>query len=69
MISMSTQVIEIEFSLEKCDMLMMNSGTKDKERKNWTAKSRKYQIAWRKGKLQVVGNIESGHNQTSRKKK
>ena len=33
MISMSTQVIEIEFSLEKCDMLMMNSGTKDKERR------------------------------------
>ena len=38
-------------------------------RKNRTAKSRKNQEAQRKGKLQVLGNIESGHHQTEMREK
>ena len=40
--------------------------------RNRTTKLRKNQNAWRKGNLQVLGNIGSGHHQTSqdeRKKK
>ena len=33
---------------------------------NRTAKSGKHQYTWRKGKLQVLGNIENGHYQRSR---
>ena len=33
--------------------------------RNKTAKSRKNQNAWRKGKLQVYGNIGNGHHQTN----
>ena len=34
-----------------------------KSGRNRTGKSKKY--VWRKGKLLVLGNIESGHHQTS----
>ena len=33
--------------------------------RNRTRKSRKNKNAWRKGKLQVLGNIGSGHHQIS----
>ena len=39
---------------------------KAKNGMNRTAKSRKNQDAWRKRNLQVLGNIETGHHQTSR---
>ena len=34
--------------------------------RNGTARSGKYQLAWRKRKLQEFGDIGSGHNKTNR---
>ena len=59
------QYIRSEFDIEKCAMPIMKSGKRQNYRRNKTAKSRKNQSAWRKGKLQVHGNIGSGHHQTS----
>ena len=54
----------MEFSIEKCTMLIMKRKNIDNGR-NRTTKSRKNQKARRKGNLQVLGNIGSGHSQTS----
>ena len=55
----------MEFGKEKCAMLIMKSRkwqiTEGIERPN----QEKNQNAQRKGNLQVLGNIESGHHQTS----
>ena len=45
--------------IEKCAMLIMKNGKKTNNRRNRTIKSRKNQNAWRKGNLQVLGNIGS----------
>ena len=55
-----SQNIRMEFSIEKCAMLIMRSG-KTKPRRNKTAKSRKNSNTWRKRKLQVLRNIGNGH--------
>ena len=58
----------MEFGIGKCAMLIMKSG---KRQINRTTQPRKNQNTWRKGKLQVLGNMKIGHNYTSgvRKKK
>ena len=55
-----TQDIEMEFGIEMCPA--------DIEKLKKT-NNRKNQNAWRKEKLQVLGNIWSGHHQTKGKKK
>ena len=35
------------------------------EGRNWTTKSRKYQNVWKRGNLQVLGNIGLAHHQIS----
>ena len=59
--------IEMEFGIEKCAMLIMKIVKRNNGR-NKTAKSEKYQNSWRRRKLQVPGNIECRHHQTSRNK-
>ena len=62
---MYNQDIGMNFILEKCAMLMTKSGKQTYNRRNRTTKSRKNQNARRKGKLQILGNIESGNQQNS----
>ena len=49
---------------EKCHAYNKKQG-KTNNGRNRTAKSRPNQNTWRKGNLQVLGNIGSGHSQTS----
>ena len=51
-----------EWKLEKHAMLIMKNGKKRNNRRNRTIKSRKNQNTWKKGKLQVFGNIGSRHH-------
>ena len=53
----------MEFGIEKC--VMYKEAAKTNNRRNRTTKSRKSQNARRKGHLQVLSDIESGHDQTS----
>ena len=55
--------MEMECGIKKCAMLIMKS-TKKNNGRNRTATLGKNQNAWRKGDLQVLGNIRSGHRQT-----
>ena len=56
----------MEFDIEKCAKLIRKSGKREKNVRDRTTKSRKTHNARRNGKLQGLGNIESGHHQTSR---
>ena len=60
-----TQDVGMEFGIEKCAMIVMKSGKRKNDGRNRTTKSRKNLIIWRKGNLQILGNIGSGHHQTS----
>ena len=56
----------MEFSNEKWNN---EKWTKRNNGRNQAAKSRKNLYTWREGKLQVLGNTESGHHQTDLKLK
>ena len=62
-IRMYSQDTGMDFSIEKCALLILRSGKRIG--RNRTAKPRNNQNTWRKGKLQVLGNTGSGHHQTS----
>ena len=51
-----TRDIGMELSIEKCAMLIMRS---EKRQRNRTAKSRKYQNAWRKENYKSLGILEA----------
>ena len=55
----------MRFGSEKFAMLRRTSDKKRHNERNRIAKSGNYEIASRKIKLQVLGNIESGQHQTS----
>ena len=55
----------MEFGIEKCVMLIMRTGNRHMTERVRTAKLRKNQNAQRKGNLQILGNIGSGHHRTS----
>ena len=56
--------IGMEFGIEKYAILIIKRGKTTNDGRNRTTKSRKNQNAWRKGNLQIRGNIGSGRHQT-----
>ena len=61
-IGIYSQEIGKEFGIEKCAMLIIKNG----KREATEGMSKKNQIAWRKRKLQILGNIGNRYHQTSR---
>ena len=55
-----------EFDIEKCAMLIIKKPKTTNDRRNTIIKSRINPNVWRKENLQVIGNIGSGHHQTTR---
>ena len=60
--------MEMEFGIEICALLIMKSGKRE-SRTEKICQIKKASNAWKGGKLQVLGNIESAHHQTDRKEK
>ena len=56
----------MEFGIVKCAMFIMKEETNN--RRNGIAKSEKNPNAWRKGKLQVLWNIGTGHERKCEKR-
>ena len=53
----------MEFGIENSVMLIIKSEKKTSNERNRSAKSRKNPNSWKKGKLHVLGNTGSGHDQ------
>ena len=56
--------IGMEFGIEKYSMLIMKKQKTTNYIRNRTTKSRKTWNAWRKGNLQILGDVEIRHDQT-----
>ena len=52
----------MEFSIKKWTLPIIKRGKTEKQNKNWRSESGKYQDAESEGKLQIFGNIGSGHH-------
>ena len=52
----------MEFIIKNYAILVMKKGKKTNNGRNRIVKSEKNQNTWRKGKLQVLGNIGIGHH-------
>ena len=60
-----SQDIGMKFSIEKCAMLIMKSGKQHMTEEMGLPNQEKNENARWKGILQILGNIESWHHQTS----
>ena len=55
----------MEFGIEKCAMVIIKSGKRQMTKRIELPKQEKNQNARRKGNLQILGNIGSGHHKAS----